>query len=132
VTYRSEYELATRFGRNPQGDGRFAVESYLDHHATKLANRFDAGSYVVLTRAMNSHDIGRDRGGLVQALKGLQSRLVVAAVDSDRLYPSRLSTELINAHPDAGPLHLVKSPYGHDGFLIEIEQVGQLIASTLS
>jgi homoserine O-acetyltransferase/O-succinyltransferase len=131
VTYRSEYELATRFGRNPQGDGRFAVESYLDHHATKLAARFDPGSYVVLTRAMNSHDIGRHRGGLATALQGLKSRLVVAAVDSDRLYPSRLSSELIDARPDAGPLHLIKSPYGHDGFLIELDQVGALIADTL-
>ena len=131
VTYRSEYELATRFGRNPQGDGRFAVESYLDHHATKLATRFDPGSYVVLTRAMNSHDIGRDRGGLANALQGLKSRLVVAAVDSDRLYPSRLSAELIDARPDAGPLHLIKSAYGHDGFLIELDQVGALIAEAL-
>ncbi|MDX6282764.1 MAG: homoserine O-acetyltransferase/O-succinyltransferase, partial [Kribbellaceae bacterium] len=72
VTYRSEYELATRFGRNPQGDGRFAVESYLDHHADKLATRFDPGSYVVLTKAMNSHDIGRDRGGLTKAMKTLK------------------------------------------------------------
>ncbi|ONI75445.1 homoserine O-acetyltransferase [Kribbella sp. ALI-6-A] len=132
VTYRSEYELATRFGRNPQGDGRFAVESYLDHHATKLSTRFDAGSYVVLTRAMNSHDIGRDRGGLVQALDGLRARLVVAAVDSDRLYPPRLSAELVDAHPPSGPLHLVKSPYGHDGFLLELDQVGRLIAEVLT
>jgi len=131
VTYRSEYELATRFGRNPQGDGRFAVESYLDHHADKLVQRFDAGSYAVLTRAMNSHDIGRDRGGLRTALQTLEARLVVAAVDSDRLYPPRLSAELIDARPDAGPLHLIKSPYGHDGFLIELDQVGHLIADTL-
>ncbi|ADB30672.1 homoserine O-acetyltransferase [Kribbella flavida DSM 17836] len=131
VTYRSEYELAIRFGRTPQGDGRFAVESYLDHHAAKLAARFDPGSYVVLTRAMNSHDIGRDRGGQHEALRGLRSRLVVAAVDSDRLYPPRLSAELVDAHPAAGPLHLVKSPYGHDGFLIEVDQVGQLVADVL-
>ncbi|TDU88487.1 homoserine O-acetyltransferase [Kribbella voronezhensis] len=131
ITYRSEYELASRFGRKPQGDGRFAVESYLDHHATKLVNRFDAGSYAVLTRAMNSHDIGRDRGGLRQALENLTGRLVIAAVDSDRLYPARLSAELVEARPDAGPLHLIKSPYGHDGFLIELEQVGALIADTL-
>ena len=69
VTYRSEHELAERFGRHPQGEeqplgggGRFAVESYLDHHADKLARRFDANSYLVLTEAMNSHDIGRGRG----------------------------------------------------------------------
>ncbi|MDX6241421.1 MAG: homoserine O-acetyltransferase/O-succinyltransferase [Kribbellaceae bacterium] len=138
VTYRSEYELAARFGREPQageeplgGRGRYAVESYLDHHATKLARRFDPGSYVVLTRAMSSHDIGRDRGGLAAALSRVKARLVVAAVDSDRLYPRRLSEELIDARPDAGPLHLVKSPYGHDGFLIELDEVGQLIADAL-
>ncbi|HEY0474999.1 MAG TPA: homoserine O-acetyltransferase, partial [Kribbella sp.] len=120
-----------RFGRNPQGDGRFAVESYLDHHAAKLAARFDPGSYVVLTRAMNTHDIGRNRGGLHAALRGSESRLVVAAVDSDRLYPARLSAELVDARPDAGPLHLIKSPHGHDGFLIELDQVGTLIAEAL-
>ncbi len=70
VTYRSELELAERFGREAQaeeqplgGGGRYAVESYLDHHKDKLAGRFDANSYLVLTEAMNSHDVGRGRGG---------------------------------------------------------------------
>ncbi|MGW6194745.1 homoserine O-acetyltransferase MetX [Kribbella sp. NPDC055110] len=131
ITYRSEYELATRFGRKPQGDGRFAVESYLDHHAAKLAKRFDPGSYVVLSRAMNTHDIGRGRGGLENALSQLEARLVVATVDSDRLYPPRLSAELVAACPPADPLRTIKSPYGHDGFLIELTQVGTLIAESL-
>ena len=71
VTYRSELELATRFGREAQdgeqplgAGGRYAVESYLDHHADKLARRFDANSYLVLTESMNSHDVGRGRGGV--------------------------------------------------------------------
>ncbi len=77
ITYRTETELSERFGREAQlgedplsgGDrGRFAVESYLDHHAGKLARRFDANSYVRLTEAMNSHDVGRDRGGVAAAL----------------------------------------------------------------
>ncbi|MGZ0147845.1 homoserine O-acetyltransferase MetX [Kribbella sp. WER1] len=133
VTYRSEYELATRFGRDRQApdDPRFAVESYLDHHAAKLANRFDPGSYVVLTRAMNTHDITRDRGDLPATLAGLRSRLVVAAVDSDRLYLPAQSRAITTAHPPAGPLHLINSPYGHDGFLIELDQVGKLITSQL-
>ena len=84
ITYRTETELGTRFGREPQlgedplraGDrGRFAVESYLDHHAGKLARRFDANSYVVLTEAMNSHDVGRDRGGLEAALAARPRRV---------------------------------------------------------
>ena len=138
VTYRSELELAQRFGRNPQGDevplgqgGRYAVESYLDHHAGKLAKRFDAGSYVVLTEAMNSHDIGRGRGGVRAALRRVTADLHVVAVDSDRLYPPRLSEELVEAAPAARPLRVVESEYGHDGFLIETYQVGAAVREAL-
>jgi homoserine O-acetyltransferase len=138
VTYRSELELHQRFGREPQaaedplgGRGRYAVESYLDHHAGKLAGRFDANSYVVLTEAMNSHDIGRGRGGVAAALQRVTADLVVVAVDSDRLYPPRLSHEIAGAVPGT-TLHTVHSDYGHDGFLIEIEQVGAIVAAVLA
>ena len=133
VTYRSELELHERFGRLPQGGeqplgggGRYAVESYLDHHAGKIVGRFDANSYLVLTDAMNSHDVGRDRGGVAAALKRITGRLVVASVDSDRLYPPRLSEELAAAVPDAEHF-TIASPHGHDGFLIETEQVGAIL-----
>jgi homoserine O-acetyltransferase len=139
VTYRTETELATRFGREAQGDeqplggdGRYAVESYLDHHADKLAGRFDANSYLVLTEAMNSHDVGRDRGGVEAALRQITARLVVAAVDSDRLYPSRLSEEIVAAVPSSAPLRMIASPYGHDGFLIEIGAVGELVREAMA
>ncbi len=138
VTYRSELELHERFGHAAQpgeeplgGGGRYAVESYLDHHAGKIVNRFDANSYLVLTEAMNSHDIGRGRGGLTAALSRLQGRLVVACVDSDRLYPPRLSHELAAAAGGAA-VHTVVSEFGHDGFLIEIEQVGALLRAALA
>ncbi|HET8615576.1 MAG TPA: homoserine O-acetyltransferase [Actinomycetales bacterium] len=138
VTYRSEIELAERFGREAQsgevplgGGGRYAVESYLDHHADKLARRFDAGSYVTLTEAMNSHDVGRGRGGLSAALKRVTADLHVAAVDSDRLYPRRLSEELVAASPTARPLRVLQSEYGHDGFLIETHQVGSVVREAL-
>jgi homoserine O-acetyltransferase len=133
VTYRSELELHDRFGRLPQGaenplggSGRYAVESYLDHHAGKISGRFDANSYLVLTEAMNSHDVGRDRGGVKAALGRVSGRLVVASVDSDRLYPPRLSEEMAAAVVDAEH-YSVSSPYGHDGFLIETEQVGGIL-----
>ena len=139
ITYRSELELAERFGRDPQGDeqplgggGRYAVESYLDHHKDKLAGRFDANSYLVLTEAMNSHDVGRGRGGVAAALRRISGRLVVAAVDSDRLYPPRLSDEIVAAVPAAAPVHLICSPYGHDGFLIETGEVGSLVRDALA
>ena len=139
VTYRSEPELDTRFGRQAQGEeqplgggGRYAVESYLDHHADKLAHRFDANSYVVLTESMNSHDVGRGRGGVRAALQQVTADLVVVAVDSDRLYPPRLSHEIAQASASLGPVHLISSDHGHDGFLIEIGQVGEIVRDSLS
>jgi homoserine O-acetyltransferase len=139
VTYRSEPELDDRFGRRVQGKeqplgrgGRYAVESYLDHQADKLAARFDANSYVVLTESMNSHDVGRARGGVQAALERVTADLVVVAVDSDRLYPPRLSHEISQASASSGPAHVIASEHGHDGFLIEIGQVGQIVRETLS
>lgn len=138
ITYRSETELAARFGRSPQADeqplgggGRYAVESYLDHHADKLSRRFDARSYVVLTEAMNSHDVGRGRGGVAAALSRITADLVVTAVDTDRLYPRRLSEEIVANARTARPLSIVSSPYGHDGFLIETHQVGAIVRECL-
>lgn len=126
TTYRSEAELAERFGREVQGDGRFAVQSYLQHHGDKLHKRFDAWSYITLGDAMNSHDVGRDRGGVAAALARVTARTVVAAIESDRLYPPYQQQELADLIPTAEPLAVVRSPHGHDGFLIEHEQVGAL------
>lgn len=134
VTYRSEPELELRFGRGAQGaedpwhGGRYQVESYLDHHAAKLVRRFDAGSYVVLSQAMNSHDVGRGRGGVRAALRRVTARTVVAAIDSDRLYPPSQQAELAAGITGADRPRVVESPYGHDGFLIEVEQVAALVA----
>ncbi|MFC5851030.1 homoserine O-acetyltransferase [Streptomyces chlorus] len=137
VTYRSEPELSARFGREPQGTedpwrgGRYQVESYLDHHAVKLVRRFDAGSYVALTEAMNGHDVGRGRGGVPAALRRVTAPALVAGVDSDRLYPLSQQAELAAHLPGADRLRVVESPYGHDGFLLETEQVGALIRELL-
>ncbi|MFF9265540.1 homoserine O-acetyltransferase MetX [Streptomyces longwoodensis] len=138
VTYRSEPELRIRFGRSaqaeedPWGDGRYQVESYLDHQAAKLARRFDAGSYVVLSEAMNSHDVGRGRGGMRAALRRVTARTLVAGVDSDRLYPPSQQAELAAALPSSDALRVISSPYGHDGFLIETEQVAALVRELLA
>jgi homoserine O-acetyltransferase len=159
LSYRSEPELNTRFGRTPQpgedplagarteratdgpsapeagsgpgGHGRYAVESYLDHHADKLARRFDAGSYVVLSEAMNHHDVGRGRGGLAAALGSVRCKVSVAGIDSDRLYPLRLQQELVERLPGRPELTVISSMYGHDSFLIESEAVGRFIRAAL-
>ncbi|MEO5610181.1 MAG: homoserine O-acetyltransferase [Ornithinibacter sp.] len=137
TTYRHEEELDERFGRRARpgedplgGGGRFDVESYLDHHATKLTRRFDPNSYVVLTEAMNSHDTARGRGDLVQALRSFGGELHVAGVTTDRLYPLRLSEELAGAKPGS-TLSVIESRHGHDGFLVETDQVGAVIATAL-
>lgn len=137
ITYRSEPELHQRFDRDvqdepagPNGRPRYTVESYLDHHGGKLAGRFDANSYVVLSEAMNSHDIARGRGGLREALAPFAGRLLVVPVDSDRLYPPRLSEELVAAKPGA-ELVTITSLVGHDGFLTEGDQVADLLRSVV-
>lgn len=113
ITYRSAEELTSRFGREDQtgesvsAGGRFAVQSYLDHHGDKLLGRFDAGSYVILTEAMNSHDVGRDRGGIETALARVTARTVVAGIDTDRLYPVAESARLAAAIPTADPLVII-------------------------
>ncbi|MEU3273361.1 homoserine O-acetyltransferase [Saccharomonospora sp. NPDC006951] len=133
LTYRSGFELDERFGRAQQGTedplrgGRFAVESYLDHHAGKLARRFDAGSYVLLTRAMNVHDVGRGRSGIAEALARVSAKTVVAGIDSDRLYPVDQTRALAGGIPGARHA-LIESPYGHDSFLIETARVGELVS----
>lgn len=127
LTYRCDTELDLRFGREAQGDGRYAVESYLDHQANKLARRFDANTYLRLTDAMNSHDVGRGRGGVAAALGGISAAVVVVSIDTDRLFPPRLQQELAEGIPSAEPPQVLASPYGHDGFLVEVEAVGALV-----
>jgi homoserine O-acetyltransferase len=130
LSYRSAVELGERFGTVVQDDGRYAVASYLDHHAGKLARRFDAGSYVVLTETMNSWDVGRGRGGVEAALARVTARSLVAGVDSDRLYPLELQQQVADAL--GVPLRVIASPYGHDGFLVEVDAVGRLLRGLLA
>ena len=133
LTYRTESEMDVRFGRELQGDetGRYAIESYLDHQALKLARRFDANTYIALTEAMNSHDVGRGRGGVAAALGAITIPVSVISIDTDRLFPLRLQEEIVELTPSARPLETISSPFGHDGFLIEVESMGDLLRKAL-
>ena len=137
LTYRGELELDTRFANETQADedpaagGRYAVQSYLEHQGNKLLTRFDAGSYVVLTESLTSHDVGRGRGGVAAALRGCPVPVVVGGITSDRLYPLRLQEELAELMPGCTGLRVVESICGHDGFLVESDAVGELIRETL-
>ncbi|MDP5026341.1 MAG: homoserine O-acetyltransferase, partial [Aquiluna sp.] len=134
LNYRSPKELNERFGRSWQSQvsplterGKYAVESYLDFHGNKFVRRFDANSYITLVSAMNSHDIGRDRGSVEDALSRISCPTLVLGVDSDRLFPlsgQELIAEHITGELVGGGLQVISSEYGHDGFLIEAEEVG--------
>lgn len=141
LNYRSPQELNERFQRSwqsgvsPFGEGgRFSIESYLDFHGNKFTRRFDANSYIILAEAMNTHDVGRDRGGVEKALAEINVPTLVLGVSSDRLFPvenqqliaNHISGELIGAG-----LQVIDSEYGHDGFLIEKLEVGKHLRALL-
>jgi homoserine O-acetyltransferase len=142
LNYRSPSELNDRFQRSWQSSisplgasGRFAVESYLDFHGNKFTRRFDANSYILLVEAMNSHDIGRDRGGVAAALARVKARSLVLGIDSDRLMPVPDQVTIARGLPstiDGGEAVVVHSEFGHDGFLIEDALVGPHLARLLA
>jgi homoserine O-acetyltransferase len=136
-TYRTGHEFEARFGRELQGPGRnvgaqYAIQSYLSYQGAKLVGRFDPNSYIVLSEAMNHHDVGRGRGGAAAALAGVDVAVSVAGIRSDRLYPLELQEQLVDLLPHADPLTVITSLYGHDGFLLEVEQVGKVIDAALN
>jgi homoserine O-acetyltransferase len=138
ITYRTSGEFEVRFGRTVQDEGdaltggRYAIESYLGYHGEKLAARFDANSYIVLSEAMNHHDVGRDRGGVAEALSRVVATTTVIGIDTDRLYPLPLQEELVRLIPGAEPLHIITSEVGHDGFLLEVDQIAKIVSEALN
>ncbi len=128
LTYRSSGSLTRRFGRSSQegAEDMFAVESYLHYQGAKLVDRFDANCYVHLTRQMDTHDVARGRGAYEEVLRSIDKKTLVIGVDSDALYPLAEQEELASLIPGAR-LEVVRSPDGHDAFLIEFEQLGRFI-----
>ncbi len=137
LSYRSSEEMEQRFGRSgqdgedPLAGGRYAIQSYLDHHGVKLARRFDPNSYITLSTAMNHHDVGRGRGGIRSALSGVEADVTVVGISSDRLYPLAQQLELASLLPGRRPVRVVESAVGHDGFLVETGAVAEAIAEAL-
>jgi homoserine O-acetyltransferase len=138
LSYRTELELSQRFNRGHQNDehpfagGQYTIESYLEYHGEKLAHRFDANTYIVLSRVMNHHDVGRGRSGVAAALSCITGHVTLAGISSDRLYPLRLQEELAELIPNNSGLHVIDSISGHDAFLTEHETVGKIVAGALA
>jgi len=140
MTYRSAALFDERFGRTPHeprfsaGDPRFAIESYLRYQGAKLAARFDAGSYVRLTEAMDTHDAGRggDRGeDAATALARLRADALCVGISSDVLYPPEDSRQLAALLPH-GRYAELDSPFGHDAFLVDFDALDALVRPFLA
>ncbi|QHO69529.1 homoserine O-acetyltransferase MetX [Marisediminicola antarctica] len=142
LNYRSPGELNDRFERSWQsslnplgGDGKFAVESYLDFHGNKFTRRFDANSYLTLASAMSAHDVGRDRGGVDAALDRVTATSLVLGINSDRLFPVAdqhvIARRLRSGISGREPV-VIDSPFGHDGFLIESALVAPWVERLLA
>jgi len=116
----------TEYGR----DTKWEVKSYLEYQGLKFLTRFDPITYVKLTEQMDSHDVGRNRGGKHQALANVHIPALVLGIDSDVLYPLAEQEELAGLFP-RGTLGVVSSDAGHDGFLLEQEQVAGFVTEFL-
>jgi homoserine O-acetyltransferase len=145
VTYLSAEAMADKFGRRLQNrpnpsysliEADFEVESYLRHQAKTFASRFDANSYLYISRALTYFDLARDygAGSLEQALAHAQARFLLISFSSDWLYPPHDSLELeaaLRANRKHVEHHLIQASYGHDSFLLEEARQAPLIAAFL-
>jgi homoserine O-acetyltransferase len=145
VTYLSAQAMAEKFGRQLQDreshsfsltEADYAVESYLRHQARTFANRFDANSYLYISRALTYFDLARDHGGgsLERALSNVQARFQLISFSSDWLYPPHDSLELesaLRANGKGVEHHPIQASYGHDSFLLEEARQAPLIAAFL-
>jgi len=129
LTYRTGREFDRRFGRQRREDGRFEMQSYLEHHGRRFVERFDDRAYRTLLDAMDAHDVGRERGGVARALGAFRGTLVGVGIPGDRLYPARAVQAWTEA---AGARYAtIESSRGHDGFLVETDQVGRILRAAV-
>ena len=138
ITYLSEEGMRRKFGRELRRaedysydfDSEFAVETYLDYKGQTFIERFDANSYLYITKAMDYFDLKREYGSLEQAFAGCRSRFLILSFSGDWLFPPAQSEELVDALAGKGKdisYCNIKSGYGHDAFLLEPEILGALI-----
>jgi homoserine O-acetyltransferase len=142
VTFRSDDVFTDRFGRElAERDGcgfelwqRFEVERYLDHHGGKLVRRFDANSYLILSKAMDLHDVSRGRGSLEAAMARIRVPTLAIGIWSDQLYPSyqqKQIREVLRRQGKPAEYVEIDSVHGHDSFLLDVDQVGAAVSAFL-
>ena len=135
ITYLSKESMHTKFGRNLQDQKTFQVESYLHYQGLSFVERFDANTYLYLTKAMDYFDISEKYGSLTEAFKNVLSKILVVSFTSDWLFPTEQSKEIVNAlmnlNKNVSFVEL-KSSYGHDAFLLENELFFDLISGFIA
>jgi len=143
ITYLSEAALTKKFGRNLQDrdaksfgfDADFQVESYLRYQGSGFTRRFDANSYLYITRAMDYFDLAEEHGGLLaDAFAASQARFCLVSFDSDWLYPtaeSRYVVRALNAAGKAVSFVELSAPYGHDSFLLDVPALDRVVKGFL-
>lgn len=144
LTYLSEESMTLKFGRRLRNKDKysysfgvdFEVESYLAHQGEIFNQRFDANSYLYITRAMDYFDLADGAEDLTAAFAATRSQFLFISFSSDWLYPPNQSEEMVKALQAAGRANAVEylaahSPYGHDAFLLESEQQGPVIEKFL-
>ena len=139
ITYLSEAGLTEKFGRRLQArdaksfgfDADFQVESYLRHQGISFVDRFDANSYLYITRAMDYFDLAEEHGGmLANAFRATPTRFCLVSFDTDWLYPtaeSRTIVHALNAAGAAASFVELSSPFGHDAFLLESPELNRVV-----
>jgi homoserine O-acetyltransferase len=132
ISYRTDISFTKKFGREKTDSGDYQMKSYLAYQGGKFLDRMDALSYKTITEVMDSHDVGRNRGSVKAALGSIKMPIHVIGIDSDVLYPLGEQHELMEHLPaDSSSFTLVTSDNGHDGFLLEQDQIGDAITAFL-
>jgi homoserine O-acetyltransferase len=144
ITYMSDLSMREKFGRRQRPKDElnngigvdFEVENYLRYRGGQFVNRFDANSYLYITKAMDNFDLAASYGGsLSQALARAKARFLVISFTSDWLYPSYQSQEIVRAlrgHNKDVTYCEIESNYGHDAFLVEVGQQTELVKAFLA
>jgi homoserine O-acetyltransferase/O-succinyltransferase len=128
LTYRHPDDLRIKQSEKEEKMDGFRASSYLRYQGQKLAKRFNALSYWTLSKAMDSHDVGRNRGGIAAALEKIEAKVLAIGVDSDLLFLPAES-QFLSKNVKRGTYKEIRSTAGHDAFLIEFEQLTYLLKS---
>lgn len=142
LTYRSRNSFESRFGRNkqtkknnqtppsedpqPTSNSLFSAQSYLRYQGDKFVGRFDANCYIAITKKMDSHDLSRSRGEFHEILSNISQPALVVGIESDGLFTISEQYELAEFIPNSKMVE-IKSEDGHDGFLLEFQQINEHI-----